>query len=159
MEHKVRVLPPKVLMEQLLAVMEEAQTVPLIISGNSMSPFLVHGRDTVYLSKITSPLKKGDMILYRRDSGDYILHRICRVEGETFCLVGDAQVQLEHGIRRDQVLAIVTAVRRKGTLLQRGSFWWEFFEKIWLRLIPLRRVLIGLYARVTRRGGREKVDD
>ena len=83
MEHKVRVLPPEVLMEQLLAVMEEAQTVPLIISGNSMSPFLVHGRDTVYLSKITSPLKKGDMILYRRDSGDYILHRICRVKGDT----------------------------------------------------------------------------
>lgn len=159
MEHKTRVLPPEVLMEQLLAVMEEAQTVPLVISGNSMSPFLIHGRDTVYLSKITAPLKRGDMILYRRDSGAYILHRICRTEGDTFCLVGDAQVQLEPGIRRDQVLAIVTAVRRKGRLLRQGSFWWEFFEKIWLRLIPLRRPVIGLYARIFRRRKGENVDD
>lgn len=159
MEHKTRVLPPEVLMEQLLAVMEEAQTVPLVISGNSMSPFLIHGRDTVYLSKITAPLKRGDMILYRRDNGGYILHRICRVEGDTFCLVGDAQVQLEPGIRRDQVLAVVTAVRRKGRLLRKGSFWWEFFEKLWLRLIPLRRPVIGLYTCLFRRRKGENADD
>lgn len=145
MEHKVRVLPPEELMEQLLDVMEQTGTVPLIISGNSMSPFLVHGRDTVYLSKITKPLKKGDMILYRRRSGAYILHRICRVEEDRFCLVGDAQYLIEPGIRREQVLAIVTAVRRKGKLLKKGSFWWDFFERVWLRLIPLRRPVVALY--------------
>lgn len=145
MEHKVRVLPPEVLVEQLLDVMEQAQMVPLVVSGNSMSPFLVHGRDTVYLSKVTEPLKKGDVIFYQRDNGAYILHRICRVAGETYCLVGDAQYLIEEGIRRDQVLAIVTAVRRKGKLLQKGSFWWDFFERVWLRMIPLRRPIIGLY--------------
>lgn len=159
MERKMRVLPPEILMEQLLSVMEEVDTVPLVISGSSMSPFLVHGRDTVYLSKITGPLKRGDMILYRRSNGAYILHRICRVEGDSFSLVGDAQFLIEHGIRRDQVLAIVTAVRRKGKLLRKGSFWWEFFEKVWLRMIPLRRSVIGLYGLVM--GGRkeENVDD
>ena len=40
--------------------------------------------------------------------------------------------------RPDQVLALVTAVRRKGKLLQPGSFWWDFFEKVWIRVIPLR---------------------
>lgn len=34
--------------------------------------------------------------------------------------------------------ALVTAVRRKGKLLQPGSFWWDFFEKVWIRVIPLR---------------------
>lgn len=159
MEHKLRVLPPEELMEQLLGLLEEAESVPLVISGNSMSPFLVHGRDTVYLSKVTAPLKRGDMILYRRRSGEYILHRICGVEGDTFCLVGDAQPVIERGIRREQVLAIVTAVRHKGKLLRKGSFWWDFFEKAWLRVIPIRPLLVRMYALF--RGGhhRENVND
>lgn len=159
MEHKVRVLPPEVLVEQLLDVMEQAQMLPLVVSGNSMSPFLVHGRDTVYLSKVTAPLKKGDVIFYRRDNGAYILHRICRMEGESYCLVGDAQYLIERGIRRDQVLAIVTAVRRKGKLLQKGSFWWDFFERVWLRVIPLRRPIIGLYGFIMGRRKGENGND
>ena len=138
MEHKVKVVSPEELMEPLLAVMEEAETVPLVISGYSMNPFLAHGRDTVYLSKIKRPLKKGDMVLYRRDSGAYILHRLYRVEGKSYTFVGDAQTQLEGGIQEEQLLALVTAVRRKGKLLKKGSFWWDFFEKIWIRMVPLR---------------------
>lgn len=34
--------------------------------------------------------------------------------------------------------ALVTAVRRKEKLLQPDSFWWDFFEKVWIRVIPLR---------------------
>ena len=149
MEHRVRVLPPEVLMEQLLGVLDSTEYVPLNISGSSMTPFLVHSRDTVYLSKVTRPLKKGDMILYRRDNGAYILHRICRVEPESYRLVGDAQIMIEKGVRPDQVLALVTAVRRKGKLLQPGSFWWDFFEKVWIRMIPLRPGIVAVYSALT----------
>lgn len=149
MEHRVKVLSPEVLMEQLLGLLDTAEYVPLNISGSSMTPFLVHSRDTVYLSKVTRPLKKGDMILYRRDNGAYILHRICRVEPEGYRLVGDAQIMIEKGVRPDQVLALVTAVRRKGKLLQPGSFWWDFFEKVWIRMIPLRPVVVAVYSALT----------
>ena len=146
-------------MDQLLGLLEEAESVPLVISGNSMSPFLVHRRDTVYLSKITSPLKRGDMILYRRDSGAYILHRIWKAEGEPYCLEGDAQTAIAAGVRRDQVLAMVTAVCRKGKLLKKGSFWWMFFEKIWLGLISARPVLVRAYSFLTgKTAGRDAHD-
>ena len=146
MNCNVRELDPQVLMPALLALLEETETVPLVISGSSMTPFLVHGRDTVYLSKVTAPLKRGDMILYRRDSGAYILHRIFRVEENTYTLMGDAQTMLEPGIRTDQVLAVVTAVRRKGKLLKQGSFWWDFFEKVWIRMVPLRPAAKTVYS-------------
>ena len=100
MEHNVRVIEPELLMEQLPELLEKTQAVPLVISGNSMAPFLIHGRDTVYLSRVTRPLKRGDMILYRRDCGAYVLHRVFRWEGETLTMVGDAQWDLEPGIRR-----------------------------------------------------------
>lgn len=150
MEHNVKVLPPEILMDKLIGLLEEAESVPLVISGGSMVPFLVHGRDLVYLSKVTAPLKRGDMILYRRDNGRYILHRIWRIEKESFTMVGDAQTVLEPGIRPDQVLARVTAVRRKGKLLRSGSFWWEFFEKVWIRIVPLRRSLMSAYSHLVR---------
>ena len=145
MNDNMKVLPPEAAVERILAVMDTGAAAPLVISGSSMSPFLVHGRDTVYLSPPAAALKKGDMILYRRQSGAYVLHRIRAVEGETFTLIGDGQTEPEPGIRRDQVLAVVTAVRRKGRLLKKGSFWWEFFEKIWLNMIPLRPAALKFY--------------
>lgn len=150
MEAERRVLDPEVLVEPLLEVLEEAESVPLVISGGSMAPFLVHGRDTVYLSKIRRPLKKGDMILFRRDSGAYILHRILKAENGMYTLVGDAQAWTE-AVRHDQAKALVTAVRRKGRLLKRGSLCWMFFEKVWIRLVPLRPGILGLYGRIFRR--------
>ena len=145
MEHKVKVLEPEQLMPQLLEMLEVTEPVPLVISGSSMTPFLAHGRDTVYLSKVRKPLQRGDMVLYRRGSGNYILHRVFRVEDDSYTMVGDAQIWLESGIRPDQILALVTAVRRKEKLLQKGSFWWDFFEKIWIRMVPIRPAAMRLY--------------
>ena len=51
--------------------------------------------------------------------------------------------------RPDQVLALVTAVRRKEKLLQPGSFWWNFFEKVWIRVIPLRPGIVAAYSALT----------
>lgn len=156
MEPKLKVTAPEVLMEPLLSLLEETESVPLVISGSSMTPFLAHGRDTVYLSKVTRPLKRGDMILYRRDSGAYILHRILKAENGVYTLVGDAQNWLEPGIREDQVKALVTAVRRKEKLLKPGSFWWVFFEKIWIRMVPLRPRIVKLYRRLFQQSILEK---
>lgn len=145
MELHTRVLPPEILIPELLGLLEEADSVPLVISGGSMTPFLVHGRDTVYLSKVSKPLKRGDMILYRRTTGRYVLHRIYKVHRDGYSLVGDAQTQIEPGIRQEQVLAVVDAVHRNGKLLKSGNFCWLFFEKVWIRMVPFRRLIIGLY--------------
>ena len=145
MEHKVRIISPEELMPQLPRLLEETENVPLVISGNSMAPFLRHGRDVVYLSKVTRPLKKGDMILYRRLNGSYILHRVCRCGPHGYDLAGDAQLHVEAGIRPEQVLAVVNAVRRKGKLLEKGNFQWEFYERVWLALLPLRPMIFRIY--------------
>lgn len=150
MESNVKIVSAQDLVPPLLALLEETDSVPLVISGGSMSPFLVHGRDTVYLSKVTDPLKRGDMIFYRRSNGNYVLHRIHRVEPDGYTLVGDAQTDLEHGIHPEQVLAVVSAVRRKGKLLKPGCFWWEFFRRVWIRLVPLRPGMLTIYSAVIR---------
>lgn len=151
MERNRTVLPPEILLEEyrrMLAEESRIEALPLVISGSSMTPFLKHGRDTVYLSRLERQPKRGDMLLYRRDTGAYILHRVVRVEAGICTMVGDAQTMLEPGIRPDQIIAIVTAVDRKGKRQKPGCFWWEFFEKVWLKMIPLRPSIMALYGRL-----------
>ena len=150
MEQKLIIVSPDLIMEPLIALLEDAEVVPLVISGGSMTPFLVHRRDTVYLSKADRPLKRGDMVLYQRDNGRYVLHRVLRADGDAFTMIGDAQTQPEPGIRRDQIRAVVTAVRRKDKLLKKGNFWWDFFEKVWIRLVPIRPFIRNVYTAAKR---------
>lgn len=150
MEHRLKIVSPELIMEPLLALLDDVEAVPLVISGNSMTPFLVHGRDTVYLSKVKRPIKKGDMILYQRFNGNYVLHRVLKEEKGSYTMVGDAQTHPETGIRLEQVRAVVTAVRRKGVLLRKGCFWWFFFEKVWIRMVPIRPVVRNTYSFVKR---------
>ncbi len=142
-----KTLPPELLLEEYRKLLQEegVRELPLTITGNSMSPFLIHGRDTVFLSRMTRPARRGDALLYRRDNGAYVLHRVYAVKPEGYTMVGDAQTELEPGIRPDQIIAIVTRVTRKGKDLKPGTFWWNFFETIWLWLFPLRRPIHKLY--------------
>ena len=152
METNLRIFSPDVLLEEYRELLkdESVEALPLVISGNSMSPFLIHGRDTIYLSRLTRPVKRGDVLLYQRDSGAYILHRVYKIESDSFTMVGDAQTELEPGIRPEQVIAIMSSAERKGKKQAPGSFWWEFFEKVWIRMVPLRPIVRKVYTAVSR---------
>lgn len=150
MEQKTRKVDTALLLEEYRTLLETVDRLPLLISGNSMSPFLVHGRDTVYLTRVNRPLQKGDIVLYRRKNGAYILHRICAVEDDTFSIIGDAQTEIERGITRDQIFAVVCAADRNGKRQAPGCFWWDFFAKFWVRIIPLRPFLVGVYSAMKR---------
>lgn len=151
MKTETRQIAPEVLLEEyrnILASEEQAGSLPLLVIGGSMQPFLIGGRDTVFLSRLQRHARRGDILLYRRDSGGYVLHRVWKVSGTELTMVGDAQKNLEQGIRQDQVIAIVTSAERKGKLLMPGDFWWDFFADTWLRLRVFRRLIHGAYTAV-----------
>lgn len=155
MREKFRVVDTVTFLDTLCEILQTTDMVPLLISGNSMVPFLVHRRDTVYLSAVSCPLRKGDLVLYRRDNGAYVLHRVARLEKEGYCMLGDAQTELEHGVRLDQICAIAVAAERKGRRQRPGTFWWEFFEKVWIRVVPLRPLCLRVYGCLKRLRGKK----
>lgn len=130
---------------------EEGREVSLIISGSSMAPFLIHQRDRILFRKPDRELRKGDMVFYQRDNGQFVMHRIRRVRPDGYDIIGDAQTVTESSVRRDQIFGLVTRVERKGKWLSPGDFWWEFFAHVWLHLIPVRRTLIRLYGVLARK--------
>ena len=129
----------------LREIAEEGKVVSMLIAGSSMAPFLCHNRDYIYFTKPERELRRGDMVFYQRDSGQYVMHRIYRVKHEGYYMVGDAQTQIEGPLRRDQIFAVITQVKRDGKMIRPGDFWWEFFEHVWIRIVPARRIVTALY--------------
>ena len=131
---------------QLLAQGHTSVAVP--VKGGSMVPFL-HNGDTVYLDIPHRPLKRGDIVLYTRGSGCYVLHRIYKVcRDGSFLLVGDAQEALERLPAREQIHAIVTSARHKDRLLHPRSLRWWVYGHVWLWLLPLRHWLMDLRGKI-----------
>ena len=141
-------LDTNALISSLRELTDQGQEVRIIISGSSMSPFLIHERDSIVFSKPTTPLKRGDMVFYQRDNGQFVMHRICRVKPEGLYIIGDAQTEIEGPVRQDQVFARITRVNRKGKWIGPQDLWWKFFRTVWLWVIPVRREIMWLYNKV-----------
>ena len=132
-------------LEQLMPLIQEklaaGHSVRFSPSGTSMLPLLVEGRDSVVLSPTPDKLKKYDLPLYKRDSGQYVLHRIVCV-GETYTCIGDNQFYNEYGIRHDQIIAVVTSFTHKGKLVHTHNFLYGIYCRIWHYSRPFRHFTV-----------------
>lgn len=126
-------------------VLASGGTFSLTVTGTSMYPFILGARDQVTLSPPPSRLKRYDLPLYRRRSGQFVLHRVVRVEKDgTYTMCGDHQTALEKGIRQEQIIAIATAYTRKGTHLTNRNLIYRCYRVLWTRLLGLRPVFFRL---------------
>ena len=131
-------------MEQTL---ERGNNVIFSPNGTSMLPMLRSGKDQVVLSPIKGKLRKYDLPLYRRDNGQFVLHRIVAV-GETYTCCGDNQLSCETGIRPDQLIAVVTAFTRKGAEHCVTDWDYKLYCRFWVASRPIRRVYYSLKRRL-----------
>lgn len=129
----------------LKGLVDEGKEANMHVLGSSMAPFVVHGRDVIYFKKPERKLRKGDIAFFQRKNGQYVVHRIYKTEGNQYYFVGDNQTDIEGPIDKGQIFAAVTKVKRKGKMIEPGDFWWEFFARVWIRIIPVRAFLIRLY--------------
>lgn len=81
------------------------------ITGTSMLPLLVQGRDFVKIVKCEKKIEVGDIPLYRRDDGHFVLHRVVKIENDgTYTMCGDNQIILEKGITDKHIIGIVNTL-------------------------------------------------
>lgn len=128
-------------MDSLMPLIRErlaaGQKVKFAPQGVSMLPMLRQGIDTVTISPITGDLKKYDIPLYRRDNGQYILHRVISV-GDTVACMGDNQFVPENGLRRDQMIAVVTSFSRGDREIPVTSPLYRAYCRFWHYSRPVR---------------------
>ena len=154
MDHEipVRIVDNQEYMKVVRSILEEGKEVPLVVTGNSMMPFLIDRRDQVLIKRIERPLKKGDIAFFQRENGQYIMHRIhfMRKDDRTgenqFYFIGDGQKNIEGPIKETQIFGVITGVLRKWKDLDEHTFTWRFFENIRRYVIPFRPLIIKIYS-------------
>ena len=139
-------------LEQLLPLIQEqlnaGKSVRFSPRGISMLPMLRQGMDSVVLSPLPSKLKKYDLPLYRRENGQFVLHRIVKA-GETYTCVGDNQFALEKGVEHSQIIGVCTAVQRKGKPNKSiNSPLWRVYAVIWHYTRFPRHVFVAVLRRI-----------
>ncbi len=112
-----------------------------------MLPMLRQGKDSVTLSPINGRLRKYDLPLYRRDDGQFVLHRIVEV-GEDYSCVGDNQIAIETGVRQDQLIGVVSEFGRGERRISVRSPIYRLYCVVWHYSRPMRAIWRGLKARL-----------
>lgn len=137
MENREYITTMETLMPTIREGISNGRSILFSPRGISMLPMLRQGEDCVVLSAPPERLRKYDIPLYQRDDGKYILHRIVKV-GETYTCIGDNQFILETGVRRDQIIAVVTAFTHCGREYSVLEWKYRIYCLFWHYSRPLR---------------------
>lgn len=131
-------------MNKMESVLEQeilsGRPVVTMTSGDSMEPLLFHRNTRVVVRKAEAALKKGDLPVYRRPSGQFVMHRIVRVENGFYYTRGDNRYGVEK-VPRDWVLGVVTEIYRKDRHIFVTDRGYRLYVMIWGILYPVRYIL------------------
>ncbi len=137
----------KVALQEIYPMIKEkidnGGTVKLPITGTSMLPLLVWGRDTVDIIKCENP-KKGDIIFYLRDNGQFVLHRIVGLDENGYILCGDNQWHKEYNIKDKNIIAVVTSITRKGKTFEVTNLPYRIYSNLWMAVLPMRKCILTI---------------
>lgn len=144
-----KVVPMEELFPMIQELLTGGSTVQLTVTGISMRPMLMHGRDQVELTMPPSKLRRYDIPLYRRENGSFILHRIVKVEKDgSYTCAGDGQSVLETGIEEEQIIAVVRSFTRKGRKISCSDKRYQMYVRVWTALFPIRPILLQMIRRI-----------
>ncbi|MCC8138550.1 MAG: S26 family signal peptidase [Clostridiales bacterium] len=148
-------------------ILNEGKTIQIKPKGTSMYPMFIEGRDEAIIAPLAERAKnggaavsagehradganpsRGDVVLYRREHGILVLHRICRCTADGYYLVGDNQSEIEGPIRREQIRGVLTGFIRKGKYISVRHPLYIISSRLWLVLLPVRPRIAGFLSRV-----------
>lgn len=111
------------------------------VRGVSMRPLIKAGRDAVLVRAKDGRLERFDVGLFRRDNGEYVLHRVMSVQDGEYLFNGDSQTFNER-IREDQVLGVMEGLVRNGKRVDLSGAPYRAYVALWCGLFPVRRLAL-----------------
>ena len=109
--------------------------------GTSMNPMLFESDSVVEIHTITSPPKRGDVVMYIRGQSQGVVHRVLSQKGDIFIINGDNCWQKEY-VKREQIFGIVTQFYRKGRWYNVSEPLYRLYSFMWVNLFFIRRPLL-----------------
>lgn len=129
----------------------EGVSITLPVSGRSMLPFIIGGRESVILQQSAAPVV-GDVVLAWVNGCRYVVHRVIRIDGDRVTLMGDGNLVGKEYCALGDVKAVAThVVGADGRKHDLYTPWRRRAARLWYRLRPVRRYLLAFYRRVINR--------
>ena len=122
-------------------VLHETGRLVYTICGFSMYPLLRQGKDVVVIEKREGHCKKYDTVLFLRKSGEYVLHRILKVNGSQYWIVGDNCVSGET-VMEDQILGVLVSIKRGKRTIRMTDWDYRLYVHLWCDVYPVRFFLL-----------------
>jgi len=117
--------------------------------GTSMLPMLHFDGDRVILKKADNCLKKYDISLFIRDNGQFVLHRVIKINSNgTYNICGDNQVTVEKEVKKEQIIGVVKAFYRNGKYISCNNFWYKVYCRIWVNTRPLGFIIMKIISKI-----------
>lgn len=110
--------------------------------GDSMYPLIRQSRDLLVIEKPNGRLKKYAVPLYKRDNGQYVLHRIIKVRNGDYVICGDNRYCKEYGITDRHIIGVLTAVVRNGKEISMTDWRYLLYVHLWCDFFPIRAFLL-----------------
>ena len=120
----------------------ERGSIAYITKGVSMRPLFRTRRDMIVIKPPERALKKYDIVLYRGEGGEYILHRIIKVRKDCFVIRGDNTYSKEF-VPKDKVIGILVSYNRNGRSGSPEGLGFKIYSRLWHFIYPLRRLYIA----------------
>ncbi len=117
--------------------LEESGRIIYTTRGVSMRPLLRERKDVVVIEKPKEHWKKYDTVLFLRNNGQYVLHRILKVYEDNCWIVGDNCYSGEM-IKKTQILGVMTSFKRGKRLIHVTDWDYRLYTHIWCDLYPVR---------------------
>lgn len=128
-----------------------AVNIPL--NGNSMMPLVRRQRDRVTVVPVYRAPRRGDIVLFQRADGVFVVHRLLSIGEDTVRTLGDNCRAPDPPIPASSVLGIVTYVQRGKRMLHVDTALGRFAGRIWSVMLPVRNWTRACW-RAVRRVGR-----
>lgn len=122
------------------------------IHGDSMYPMLRHLRDTVYIEKLCAEPQKYDAVLYRRQSGQLVLHRIVGITKNGYTMCGDGQFKKEYNVKKAQIIGILKSFYRDDKKIECTRRLYKLYVRFFCASIPTKRFLMLCYKLILKMG-------
>ena len=134
--------------EEALRLVQKGVTVTFPVTGQSMLPFIIGGKESVILHA-PGLIDVGDVVLAWVDGNRYVVHRIIKLDYDRVTLMGDGNVAVTEHCRLNDIKARVThVVDAKDRTHYIYNRWRMLGAKVWYWLRPIRRYLLAIYRRL-----------
>ena len=108
-----------------------------------MKPMLTQRTEQLLIEKLTAEPKVNDVVLFRRSTGQYVLHRIIGVTDDGYIFSGDNQAMREP-VAKEQFIAVMESFNRNGKHYSCDAGFYRLYQTVWVELFFLRPLYIAV---------------